>query len=405
MLTPELVHARRQKGQLFLVPLGAREREAHGLARELLVTAEEMIGQSRQELEAAWDAIPIEPRDRKLKDGLCKLIEDRLAFDVETAVDPVEVRRKVFVRATIARRAGAFDRAAVLAEAAEELGLTAAAVDQALFCDLKNAHVVRPKQPGELVPGGVEALVSGYDLAQRQAVLLRATEVVVELRDPDKAALRSLLRKLKFLRLLFEARSVGVGVVHLHVDGPFSLFESTTKYGLSLALALPWIEATGEHRIVADVRWGKERLPLRFVIEGPRRREPDEGPPVPEELTTLVRKLEAQPELAWRVEPADVILSAKANGTIVPDLVFTHRESGARVYLELMGYWSREALWRRIELVEKGLLEDKVVFCASERLRVSEEALESPHAALLTYKGAISASALLTKIDALVRTG
>ena len=399
MLTPELVHARRQKGQLVLVPLGGRAAEAEALARELVTTAEGMVGQSRQELEAAFEAIEVAPRDRKLKDGLVKLVEDRLAFDVETATDPVEVRRAVFLRATAARRDGSFDRARVLAEAGEALGLSPEAVDQALFCDLKSAHVVRPKQPGELVPGGAPALVEGYDLAQRQAVLLRATEVAVELRDPERAALRSLLRKLKFLRLLFEARTLGLGAVHLRLDGPFSLFESTTKYGLALALALPWIEATGEHRIVAEVRWGKERLPLRFVVEGPRRREPAEGPPVPEELAVLLRKLAAQPQ-PWRAELADAVLVGTAGAAIVPDLVFTHAD-GARVYLELMGYWSRDALWRRIEQVEKGLVPEKIVFCASDRLRVSEEALESPHAALLTYKGAISLPALLKKLDAL----
>lgn len=402
MLTPELIQVRRQKGQLFVVPLGAREGRALALATELLTTAEGMVGQSREALDDAWEAIPVEPRDRKVKDGLAKLIEDRLDFDVETPLDPVELRRLVFHRATVARRASpVFDRDAVLAEVAAEVDLTPGALEQALFADLKNAHVVRQKEPGELVPGGAEGLIRGYDLAQRQAVFLRATEVVAELRNPDRAALRGLFRKLKFFRLLFSANQLAGGLVQLRIDGPFSLFESVTKYGLSLALALPWIESVGEHRISADLRWGKERLPLTFVTEGLGRPTSSEAPGMPEELQTLVRKLEERPDLPWTVSEPDVLLDAKGLGVVVPDLVFTHTKTKKRIYLELLGYWSRDAVFKRIEMIEKGRLDEKVIFCAGQRLRVSEAALDSEHAALLIYKGAISVSALLEKLDAL----
>lgn len=399
MLTPDHIQTRRQKGQLFLVGLGERAARAGGLARELIAAAEATVGQSRQELSAAFDAIPVEPRDRKLKDALVKLIEDRLAFDVETSVDPIELRRLVFTRAAQARRDGTFDRDAILSQVGAEVGLDGAAADQLLFADLKSAHVVRPKVAGPIVAGGADALVAGYDLAQRQAVLLRATEVAVELKGVDRAALRALFRKLKFLRLLFTATMLPGDAVQLRIDGPFSLFESVTKYGLSLALALPWIEATGEHRLVADVRWGKERLPLRFVSEGPRRASMGAPPPMPDELATLLRRFDG--DGAFRAAEANVVLEAKGMGAIVPDLVLTHA-SGVRIYLELLGYWSRDAAFARIEMVERGFLKERIVFCASERLRVSEAALESEHAALLTYKGTISTSALTAKLEAML---
>jgi len=402
MLTPELVQARRQKGELLLVSLGPRKERAVTLASELVSAAEASLGQSRETLEAAWDGILVEPRDRKLKDALSKLIEDALAFDVETPVDPIELRRRVFTRATIERRTDAgLDRVALLSEMAVEVELSAEQLELALFADLKSAHVARAKQPGELVPGGAEALIARFDLAQRQAVLLRATELSVELEVTDRAALRALFRKMKFFRLLFTAEMREAGKVHLRIDGPFSLFESVTKYGLSLALALPWIEATGKHKIVADLRWGKERLPLRFTVEGSRQAHAVEAPAMPEELSTLVRRISERSGCPWTVAEADVVLDAKGSGAVIPDLVFTHRSTKKRVYLELMGYWSRDALWKRIEMIEKGALRERVVFCASERLRVSESALSSDHAAVLTYKGAVSVTALLDKLDAL----
>jgi hypothetical protein len=46
-----------------------------------------------------------------------------------------------------------------------------------------------------------------------------------------------------------------------------------------------------------------------------------------------------------------------------------------RVYLEVMGYWSRAAVWKRVELVQAGLAE-RVLFAVSSRLSVSEEVLD-----------------------------
>ena len=84
----------------------------------------------------------------------------------------------------------------------------------------------------------------------------------------------------------------------------------------------------------------------------------------------------------------------------VPDLVFEHANVAAPVYLEVLGYWSRAAVWKRVELVEQGLAE-RIVFAASSRLRVSEEVLDDEaSAALYVYKGTMSARAIARRLDA-----
>lgn len=88
-------------------------------------------------------------------------------------------------------------------------------------------------------------------------------------------------------------------------------------------------------------------------------------------------------------------------GLVVPDVVFERGEGngGAKVYLEVMGYWSRDAVWRRVELVEKGF-GYKVLFAVSARLRVSEGVLgEDAAGAIYVYKGALSARAVLGKVE------
>lgn len=404
MLTADLVHTRRRAGELHVVPLGARRAEAEALARDLVEIAAAHVGRTIAELEAAWDALDAPARDEKLKNGLQKLVLDRLDIEAETEREPAELRHAVFHRAAEVRRAlgdgERFDRGAVLAEIATTCGMKAEELEAALFSDLRGAHVVRTRTPHEIVPGGPTTLVLGYDLAQRQAVLLRAAHVRVTLRAPDPRALRALFRTLKFRRLLFEVRREDDGAVVLDLDGPFSLFESVTKYGVALALALPAIEAAGDHVVDADVRWGKERVPLRFTYEGARTGGDAARASVPEEIETL-RSRWGERAARFSCEPAEVVLDLPGVGVCVPDLVFTDVVTKKRVYVEIIGFWSRDAVWKRVELAERGLSEP-VVFCASERLRVSEAVLDRPSARLLVYKGAISPSALEEKLAAVI---
>jgi predicted nuclease of restriction endonuclease-like RecB superfamily len=397
MLSPDLVHARRQKDELVLVPLGKRREVALELAETVSSIARDHVGRTREELDDAWSAISAEPRDRKLLDGIVKLVEDRISFESDLDGDPIALREEVFRRATELRRSDApFDRAAVLAPTAAARGVDPAAIERALYADLKNAHVLRDAS-GAIA----RAIVEQFDLAQIQAVLLRATRVVATLEAVDPGALRALFRKLKFLRLLHSVHDLGSGRWRIDIDGPFSLFESVTKYGLALALSLPALAACGRHRIEADVRWGKERLPLRFVSEGVSRGDDRVPARLSEETEALRARIAERP--GWKVEVADTIIDLAGVGACVPDLLVTHRASRKKAFVEVMGYWSRDAVWKRVELAQSGM-KVPVLFCVSERLRVSEAVLpDDAPGALLVYKGVIPISALETKLARLLR--
>ena len=81
----------------------------------------------------------------------------------------------------------------------------------------------------------------------------------------------------------------------------------------------------------------------------------------------------------------------------VPDLVF--KRGRKRVYLEVLGFWSRDAVWKRVELVEKGM-KQRVIFAVPSKLRVSEAVLpdELP-GSLYVYKGVMSAKAIEERLE------
>jgi predicted nuclease of restriction endonuclease-like RecB superfamily len=396
VLTADLVSARRRGNELRLVALDddGRARAAHIAARLIAVTASH-VGLIREELEAALDAVDVGPREHRLKDGLVKLLLDLCELDAAGELDPEEVRRDVFRRASLAREAlesgRSFDRAAVLASVSEERRTDVPTIERALFADLKGAHVLR-----SFAAPSAAALVSSYERSQAQAVLLRAVKVTVDVRSATPGALRALFRRLKFLRLLhaIARRDEGHRIV---IDGPMSLFESGTKYGLQLALLLPLLEDCEDWQLEADIRWGKERTPLAFRLSGGASRSTGGAPEssMPDGVLGLVKSFTAL-GTSWRVSPNDEILDLPGVGLCIPDLVF--QRGREKVYLEVMGYWSRASVWQRVELVERGLRQ-RILFAVSSRLRVSEEVLgpDLP-GALYVYKGTMSARAIAERL-------
>jgi predicted nuclease of restriction endonuclease-like RecB superfamily len=232
-------------------------------------------------------------------------------------------------------------------------------------------------------------------------VLLRAVRLRARVLCASPASYRALFRKLKFYRLLYTMEKLERGAGYaIDIDGPFSLFEQTTKYGLKLALALPTLMACDAWDVDAELRWGRDRRPLRYHTRGGSVL-PDSATAaeLPDEVTSLLGDLQAQESL-WQAAPADAILDLPGIGVCVPDLEFVHRETGRRVYLEVLGFWSRAAVWKRVEMASAGL-PHPMVFAVSKHLRVSEEALaDDIPAALYVYARSMNARAVLERVEA-----
>jgi len=260
VLTADLAMVRRRHDAIELAPLDAKKRaRAAQIGAQIL--AEIAAGKTRADLEVALSAIDTKPNEIKLKDGLIKIATDATTWTESDAEETEALRRDLFVRAAFARRSGAFDRAALIEEIARARSTTSEAIDEALFSDLRESNrVVAP--PALDAP----ALVAEWDRSRAQAVLLRATRVRVAFRC-DALRTRDLFRAIKFLGLIHTLEKKADGYI-LDVDGPFSLFESVTKYGLKLAMLLPVLESCDAYALEANVRWGKDRALCVFRFGG-----------------------------------------------------------------------------------------------------------------------------------------
>jgi predicted nuclease of restriction endonuclease-like RecB superfamily len=413
LLTSDLVRARRRGEVLKVAYLrGEARARALGLAEALLHVCRESVGEPRGALLEELSAVPREARDELVLRGLEKLVLDGCRFEPALEGELAELREALFRAAAERHRAlgpqEVFDRRAVLDEEAARRGVEADALDAALYGDLRENErlVAAPSLPAE-------RLLERYDVGLAQAMLLRATKVTVLLEGSDPLTVRALFRRLRFLGLLAEVRRVAddeLVAYAIEVDGPFSLFESVQRYGLRLALFLPYVLALSRFRLRAEVLWGKERLRCTFDV-GPEDELISHAPeaslvgPDLDAFRAGFEKL-ASP---WRVSPCDRLFVLPGERACIPDLTFTHEGTGEEVHLEAFGYWSRQAVWQRVELLrelyarrargERDQGPARLLLAVSKKLRVSEEVLGDEPGEVYVYAQSPSPRAVLERLE------
>lgn len=401
MLTSDLIKVRRRQGRL--TPLWLRGKQAEAwlpVAEALIDVFSQCEGMTRSQLAESVEEVIGEAGDKVRASGLVKLLEDSCEVDASGGSEAESIRETVFKAASEVRKGlgvrEPFDRDRLLADCAERLGRTAAEVEASLFMDLPGAQLIRAWKKTSAT-----ALLQRYDLALAQGVLLRALQVRIDLAPASGPRLRDLFRMIKFCRLMHTVEEGEGGGYRLVLDGPMSLFEATHRYGVQLAVFLPTLVAGDGWKLQAEVAWGRDRQKLLFELSDrdglvTTRETPSE----PEELAALERAFDKL-DTPWELRREASVFQIQGRGVFVPDLQFVHRVTGQRVYLEVFGYWSREAVFRRLELLETGF-PHKVLLAVSRRLRVSAQAADDGFPGrILVYTQSIAAHAVRAALDSL----
>ncbi len=400
MLTADLVTPLVRGPVLLVRPLSKKKRaRALEMAAHIVQVGQDSLGQRRHRVQAALDAFDFASRELKLFRGLLKLYDDACRWAPEADVDGPAFRAAVFALAHQRRQAAARRHPGLADEVLREVGAAHGLDDEvaraALYADLKENW--RLDHAPALSP---DELVQRYDDGQVQGVLLRAEQVVVELEPRSPAAVRGLLKALKFRELLFVAERNDDGSWRLTIDGPMSLFRSQTLYGLRLALAYPALCRAGSFFLRAEVRWGKGRRRKSLEVEHRQARDESEAA-LDEPATTLVDGLV---EAGLSAVISDDLVQTPEGMVLVPDVRVTG-PAGEVVFIEQLGFWSRQAVVRRVEGVEAGLAE-KMLFLVPKKLRVSEKMLaDDADSGLLVFSGAPDPGRVAKRVLAMFSEG
>lgn len=375
MLTGKLVRVRYARDRIIPYYIDPTDEQNVLLAEQMLDLFRGLEGRTRGDLEDLLDETFGDDNNTLVHQGLAKLLEDRCEFEAPAGHPPEQLRLATFRAAAELRTQKGddehapppFDRDAVLRKAGLLLGLGPEEVERGLYADLKTAHRLM-----KFHDTTAERLLQRYNVALAQAVLLRATRVHVTVNDEPPQRYRQLLRQLKFHRLLCDMERVGQNSFTLHLDGPLSLFSSTTKYGLQLALFLPTVLLCKSFEVRAELKWGPQKKEKTFAVTQKDKlvsHAADSGQWVPPELSLFVesfRKRIADWELCEEAEVYPV-----GNVFWVPDFRLVHRASGQEVLLEVLGFWRKSQAEKHLRFLQR-YANRPFVLAVSDQLHIEE---------------------------------
>lgn len=406
MLTGDLIRVRQDGDELVPGYLQGGSASLREQAGDLLDIARQAADEQwrRGRLEDELDALIGEDRNLKLLKGIVKTLLDRGTFEINSPVPPVELRDRVFrlarERGPIALEPGPMDRVVakdILAEVGASLGLTAAQVSEALYADRREEERLIALD----VPDAAW-LLRRYDLGLAQALLLHASEVRIVLQEPTALRLRQLFRWIKFCQLVHTATRKGEEL-HVTLDGPLSLFQQSTKYGMQLATFLPaLLLQAGPWKLEASILWTKANLKRRLVVTdrtGLTTYLQDTGVWESRERQFFAERFAAY-ESPWTMTDGAEPLDLGGRAVVLPDFTFT---DGTRTgHLEIVGFWRKEWLASRLELLQK-YGPGNLILAVSRKLAGSKEKLADFPGEVIDFAEIVPPKAVVAALERVAR--
>ncbi len=388
MLTGELVKPRlRMLGsQLFIDLLDMHDPCWLQTAADLIALLQGHIGQSQTAWEAALEAYEGERVDYIVVRGLAKVLSDAANFaPLETPLPPKQIRERLFSYGPVFSNAQLFQqqtRHEVMQALANELGSSAEHLEASLFAD-RFASTILSDAGNDWTPAG---LIARYNLELARGVLYWASHMRIEVHGGYK----DLWKYLKFFKLMFWIQEQEDGYV-IDLDGPISPFVSaTTRYGRQFAAFLPALMLCERWKMVATVRppqtWGmatyrldaSSALQSHFKQSGPfdSRLEADFALEFEEKFGSKRGQ--------WALTREDEVLNL-GDTVMIPDFALTHRRTGQRILIELVGFWHPDYLRRKVEKVRAAQCRN-LLLLVYEGVNLAAEALQDVPGEVLYFK-------------------
>ena len=382
-MVPEALLTYSLSGEI-IVPRFLGEND-HPWLRALLDEYESFVGRRQRELDERLRE-PLSAASPSGKQRLAVHVLQRIwGGQGQPAMAPQRVRAVLF---GAAGRSPA-PRAAVLAAAAHQLGVSEAEVEATLFADL----------PGERLVAAPDRSLSPQELALRanlalvQGLIFRATAVTIEVCGNARALVR--YAKLRGLICTVGARGDGGDAV-LELSGPFSLFRRTLLYGRALGALVPLLAWCQRFRLRADCVVHERPVVLRLATGDPifPATEPRlYDSKIEERFARDFRRAAPDWEIIREPEPV-----AAGSVLLFPDFVLQHRvDAGKRWLLEIVGFWTPEYLARKLALYREAGLPN-LILCIDEERQCTDGDLPAG-ARVLRFRRHVAVEEVLRLID------
>ena len=290
--------------------------------------------------------------DFKLVRGLCTLLERKCVFKSTSSLDSIFVRKTIFEEAS--KRGFAltdFERGYIISSVASRLGVSPNDVEEAMWSDFEENMLLEQFDPVD-----ANKLLAWYNLSLMQTLLFNCTKF--EFNVHGGINWKRVLRDVKKFGLMYYLQHNENNELTCSLDGPLSLFKLTDRYGTSIAKLLPSIIVSEKWFvkawIVRKTMSGKKVLEFEMSdtdtaskgLSSPYFEQRDNGGIYDSSIEEKFAGKFEQFANGWKLirEPDPVIAEGKA---LIPDFMF--EKYNRRVYLEIVGFWTKEYLDRKVQ--------------------------------------------------------
>ncbi|MCM0592493.1 MAG: DUF790 family protein [Gloeotrichia echinulata DVL01] len=404
MLPTDLLMHRHNGEEIIPKRLKIDDKEL-ALATELINYFQGAVGKSQGVLERQLAEFEGDTTDYRVKRGLAYILKSSFCtFEVVSPMEPPMLRERVF--ALSAKSVPSQESTLVtLSKVADELSrelereVLPEQVLQGIYADLAENKILTVF---EAPPA--KDLLNRYNLSQVQGVFYKASKLVLNAHRNVPGEYKLLFRYLKLFQLMAYIEGDADHGFTISIDGPTSLFNSSTRYGLAIAKLIPallhvtrWsLAATLQTRDAYTNAWRTGRFTLNSECGLVSHYPP--GKPYDS-------MLEASFADKWDALKSDWVLEREVDlipipgSVMIPDFRLVHRD-GRSFLLEIVGYWRPEYLQKKFYQVRRAGC-DNLILAISERLNLEKAGvkLDDVPAKIIWFKDKLLPKSVLAVLE------
>lgn len=375
------------------------------IAQSFLDLFQGAVGQTRGELQRQLQELEGDSTNYRMQRGLVHLLTSGFCtFETISPLDPPLLRQRVFALAaqTVPSPQATQRTLGSLAQTlSQELDreVLPEQLQQGLYADLPDNQILTTFNPPTAA-----ALLHRYNLAQVQGIFYRATEIKLQAHRNDPGEYKLLFRYLKLFGLMTYIEGDADCGFTLTIDGPASLFQASTRYGLAMAKLLPALLHVTKWSLTAQLRSPRQTdqtaAVSQFALDSNCNlvSHYPPGQPFDSMVEASFAERWTQTQTEWRLE-REVDLVPIPGSVMIPDFRLVHPDGRTRL-LEIVGYWRPEYLQKKFAQVRQSERQD-LILAVSQRLNLAKAGInfENLPVPVIWFKDKLLPSAVLALLE------
>lgn len=395
----------RQNGEEIIPKRLKIDQKTSELAIELINYFQSAVGKTQGVLERQLTDFEGDSTDYRVKRGLAYILKSSFCtFEVVSPLEPQMLRERVFslaAKSVSSRESTQVTLSKIADELTQELEreVLLEQVRNGLYADLSENKILTvfdaPTAPD---------LLNRYNLSQVQGVFYKASQLVLNAHRNVPGEYKLLFRYLKLFQLMAYIEGDADHGFTITIDGPTSLFNPSTRYGLAIAKLIPallhvtkWsLSSILKTRDAYTNTWKTGRFTLNSECGLVSHYPP--GKPYDSMLeASFADKWDAL-KSGWALE-REVDLIPIPGSVMIPDFRLVHPD-GRTFLLEIVGYWRPEYLQKKFSQVRRAGRDD-LILAISERLNLEKAGvkLNDVPARIVWFKDKLLPKAVLAVMD------